>query len=197
MTINEINIDLILTTMSRMQPYIDSLINVLCGEWLIRRDDETNREFSIVLATSLAKCDQFACRSIAKYSSFLISFIEDFEEMARVNRLVNNNVQFQQNDSNINEENLGTTVDMLRRCSICLLYLSAYNENIPFIIKHENRLLYLITSPFVDFKVGQTLTEVLYLCSTSVNKSSSTTTTTPTESFKYSFLDPTIQTNLK
>jgi len=199
MTINEINIDLVLTTMSRMQPYVDSLINVLCGEWLIRRDDEINREFSIVLATSLAKCDQFACRSIAKYSSFLISFIEDFEEIARVNRLVYSNLQFQQlqNDSNINEENLGTTVDMLRRCSNCLLYLSAYNENIPFIIKHENRLLFLITSPFVDFKVCQTLTEVLYSCSTSFNTSTSIKTTTSTESFKYSFLDPTIQTNLK
>ena len=192
MTINEINIDLILTTMSRMQPYIDSLISLLCGEWLIKREDETYREFSIVLAASLAKCDQFACRSIARYSSFLISFIEDFEEMARLNRLVYNSVQSQQYDSNINEENLGTTVDMLRRCSSCLLYLSAYNENIPYIIKHENRLLYLITSPFVDYKVCQTLTEVLYSCSSSVN----TTANATASSFKYSFLDPTIQTKL-
>jgi AT-rich interactive domain-containing protein 1 len=205
MTINEINIDLILTTMNKMQSYVDSFINILCSEWLTKREDETNREFSIVLLTSLAKCDQFAARSIAKYTSILISFIEDFEENARINRLIYNNIQYQQQqqfESNINEENLGTTIDMLRRCSNCLLYLASYAENIPFIIKHENRLLDLITSPFIDFKLCQTLTEVLFSCSAASNQSISSSSTVTlnssnSSSFRYSFLDPTKQTKLK
>jgi AT-rich interactive domain-containing protein 1 len=198
MTINEINIDLILTTMNKMQSYIDSFINILCNEYLTKREDETNREFSIVLLTSLAKCDQFAARSIAKYTSILISFIEDFEENARINRLIYTNLQYQQQqqqqfESNINEENLGTTIDMLRRCSNCLLYLASYTENIPYIIKHENRLLDLITSPFIDFKLCQTLTEVLYLCSSVYFN----TKTNSNNSFKYAFLDPTVKIKLK
>jgi AT-rich interactive domain-containing protein 1 len=194
MTINEINIDLILTTMNKMQSYIDSFISILCNEYLTKREDETNREFSIVLLTSLAKCDQFAARSIAKYTSILISFIEDFEENARINRLIYTNLQYQQQfESNINEENLGTTIDMLRRCSNCLLYLASYTENIPYIIKHENRLLDLITSPFIDFKLCQTLTEVLYLCSSVYFN----TKTNSNNSFKYAFLDPTVKIKLK
>ena len=84
----------------------------------------------------------FCCYSPNSSNSILISFIEDFEENARINRLIYNNIQYQQQqqfESNINEENLGTTIDMLRRCSNCLLYLASYAENIPFIIKHENR----------------------------------------------------------
>lgn len=196
MTINEINIDLILTTMSRMQIYVDMLIQILCSEWLIKRDDQTNREFSIVLVTALAKCDQFAARSIAKYSSFLISFLEDFEEIARLNRLLNSSYLPNQYESNINEDNLGTTIDMLRRCSNCLMYLALYNENKPLIIKYENRLLDLITSPFVDFRVCQTLTEVLHSCSSTSNSTAITPVSDATNTFKYSFLVPAIQTKL-
>jgi hypothetical protein len=230
MSINDINIDLILTTMlsnSNMRIYIDMFINILCNEWLIKKDDQTNREFSIVLLTSLAKCDHYSSRIITKYISSLISYIEDFEEIARLNRLINpnfssfyyqqqqhhNNLQSnqhmlylqQQGESNINEDNLGTTIDMLRRCCNCLLYLSTYNDNINQIIKYENRLLDLITSPFVDFKCSQILTEVLYSCSSSSSSSSislnnnhnNSMDNSFSASFKYSFLDPTFKVKLK
>ena len=77
--------------------------------------------------------------------------------------------------------------------SNCLLYLASYTENIPYIIKHENRLLDLITSPFIDFKLCQTLTEVLYLCSSVYFN----TKTNSNNSFKYAFLDPTVKIKLK
>ena len=231
MSINDINIDLILTTMlsnSNMRIYIDMFINILCTEWLIRKDDQTNREFSIVLLTSLAKCDHYSSRIISKYISSIISYIEDFEEIARLNRLINPNFSsfyyqqhhsqpthqnmlyqqqlLQQGESNINEDNLGTTIDMLRRCCNCLLYLSSYHDNINQITKYENRLLDLITSPFVDFKCSQLLTEVLYSCSSSSSSSLSNNhynqhnnnslDNSFSTSFKYSFLDPTIQVKL-
>lgn len=193
MTVNDINIDLILLTISNVRPHLDMLINVLCSEWLVKRDDETLREFSIVLLTAMAKCDQYAAHRISRYATFFISFIEDFEELCRRNNLLvpnfhqiqlqlqqqsnsNFNSQLQLMDtSNINEENLGTTVDMLRRCSSCLMYLSMYSENIPFIMKHENRILDLITSQFVDFKCAQILSEVLYYCSSFSGGASTTT----------------------
>jgi AT-rich interactive domain-containing protein 1 len=78
MTINDINVDLILSSVSNMQPYLETLINLLCTEWLVRRDDQTLREFSVVLITALAKCDPIASRLIAKHCSFLLAFIEDF-----------------------------------------------------------------------------------------------------------------------
>ena len=184
MTINDDNVDLVLTSIYGMRSYLEIFVNQLCTEWLVRRDDQTLREFSIVLITALAKCDQFASRLIARHTTFLISFLEDFEEQTRriaasnpnlvmppsyyINNIANN--QNNESNSNINEEHLGTTVDMLRRCSNCIMYLSVYNENIPFIMKHENRLLDLTTSQYVDYKVIQTLAEVLFYCSSKMNE---------------------------
>ncbi len=168
MTIHEINVDLILVTISNMRPYLNMLVNVLCSEWLVKKDDETLREFAIVLMTAMAKCDQFAARAISKYVSFLIGFIEEFEEQTRRISLTHSNQNINNDGySNINEENLGTTIDMLRRCANCILYLSLFNENISYIMKYEHRLLDLTTSQYVDYKVVQTLAQVLFYCSSS------------------------------
>lgn len=169
MTINEVNVDLILATMSRMRPYMTALISTLCTEFLARRDDETSREFSIIIMTAIAKCDQFSSRTIARHSSLLLTFIEDFEEHARRNNLINPHMHMPSENmtmSNLSEEHLGTTVEMLRRCARCLSYIAAYEENRPAILRYENRLLDLMTSHFVDFKVVQTLSEILFNCST-------------------------------
>jgi AT-rich interactive domain-containing protein 1 len=64
MTIFDVNIDLIMATLSDNQ--LDNLFNIL-SEWLVRRDEQTLREFSIVLLTSIAKCDQLSTKLIAKY----------------------------------------------------------------------------------------------------------------------------------
>jgi hypothetical protein len=203
MTINESNVDLILTTILNTPKCLRMLVSTLCNEWLLKRDEQTMREFAIVILTALAKCDQFAARYIAKHASLLICFLEDFEEIARRYTLINPNNQYlllsasknisahQQHQlnssnhsihnsalgemmtlSNLNEENLGTTIDMLRRCANCIMYLSVYNENMPLIMKHESRLLDLITSQFVDYKVGQTLAEVLFYCTSVMSTNS-------------------------
>ncbi|CAF0743145.1 unnamed protein product [Brachionus calyciflorus] len=187
LSINDINIDLICANMIKMRPFLDSFVHVLCNEYLTKRDEQTLREFSIVLLSALAKSGQFTSRSIAKYTSSFLSFIEDFEEIARRFQLLNPNhlhyhpnfIQSSHNQnqnnpnlrllnediSNINEENLGTTIDMLRRCANTIACLSVYSENGPFILKYENRILDLVTSQFVDFKVAQILSEVLFNCS--------------------------------
>lgn len=170
MTINDVNVDLILATMSSMRPYVTMLISTLCTEFLARREDETTREFSIIIMTAIAKCDQFSSRTIARHTSLLLTFIEDFEEHARRNNLINPHMHVPSDSnmtvSNLSEEHLGTTVEMLRRCARCLGYIAAYEENRPAILKYENRLLDLMTSHFVDFKVVQTLSEILFNCST-------------------------------
>jgi hypothetical protein len=168
MTIHEINVDLILVTISNMRPYLNMLVNILCSEWLVKRDDETLREFAIVLMTAMAKCDQFAARAISKYVSFLIGFIEEFEEQTRRITLTHPNLNTNnEGHSNINEEHLGTTIEMLRRCANCIMYVSLFNENISYIMKYEHRLLDLTTSQYVDYKVVQTLAQVLFYCSSS------------------------------
>lgn len=169
MTINDVNIDLILATMTSMRPYMTALISTLCTEFLARREDETTREFSIIIMTAIAKCDQFSSRTIARHTSLLLTFIEDFEEHARRNNLINPHMHMPSENmtvSNLSEEHLGTTVEMLRRCARCLSYIAAYEENRPAILKYENRLLDLMTSHFVDYKVVQTLSEILFNCST-------------------------------
>jgi AT-rich interactive domain-containing protein 1 len=170
MTINESNVDLVLATIARMPSFLHTLVNVLCAEWLVRRDDETLREFAIVLVTAMAKCDQFAARAIAKYVSFLIGYIEEFEEQTR--RLSSSSSSSSSsshvNNSNSSlEDSLGTTIDMLRRCANCIMYLAHFNENISQIVKFEHRLLDLTTSQYVDHKVVQTLAQVLFYCSSS------------------------------
>jgi len=182
MTITETNIDFFLVTLCSLRPYLEAFLHLLGAEWLTRRDDQTLREFAIVLLAAIAKGDQIAARLIAKYCSFLIAFIEDFEEHTRRNpsMIMNNNFNpnhisnnnsnnsnsnYPDSYSNLMEDNLGTTVDTLRRCSNCILYISMDSENIALIMKHESRLLDLITSQFVDYKVSQTLAEVLFYCS--------------------------------
>ena len=188
LSINDINIDLICASLNRTRYFMQNFVHVICREYLCKREEQTQREFSVVVLCALAKSDQFVSRVIAKYTTCFLSFIEDFEEVARRCQLLNpNHLHYHPNFiqssnqtgapnghnprvlnehiSNINEENLGTTIDMIRRCSNTLAYLSMYSENVPFILKYENRILDLVTSQFVDFKVAQILSEVLYNCS--------------------------------
>jgi hypothetical protein len=133
---------------------LDSLVHILCTEWLPKRDEQTLRELALVLLTSMAKCDQFAARSIARHTNSLLCFLEDFEEHAR-----------RHHPPDFSEDALGTTVEMLRRTAKCLLYVAQFKENARVVVKYEQRLLELITSQFVDAKVSQLLAEVLFHCS--------------------------------
>jgi len=158
MTITEINIDFVLATANQRQ--LESFFESL-SDWLSKRDDETLKEFSIVLLTSIAKCDQFASKLIVKYCSLLIRFLEDFEEQSKQLH----HSQYAALHHMTNEEVLGTSVDMLRRCANCLLSLALVPENVDKILKYEDRLLELIMSQFIDCNVTQKLAEVLYYCS--------------------------------
>jgi AT-rich interactive domain-containing protein 1 len=170
MTVNDINVDLLLACATNDE--LDALFAVL-GDWLVRRDEETLREFAIVLLTSVAKCDQLAARLISKYSSLLIAYLEDFEEQARILFLSSHHHhhhshhhhQQQHPQQFLSDDNLGTTADMLRRCANCLLSIAAIPDNLQVLLKHEHRMLDLITSQYVDSIVGQKLAEVLYCCS--------------------------------
>ena len=168
MTIFDVNIDLVLATVSNFE--LDSFFNVL-SELLIRRDEQTLREFSIVLLTSIAKCDQLSTKLITKYFSLLITFLEDFEEQARVLYSHHHHHQHHHYSSSnhentsLNEDNLGTTVDMLLRCASCLVHLALVPDNVPTINKYQERLLDLSTSQYIDFHVSKKVAEVLYHCS--------------------------------
>lgn len=158
MTITEINIDFVLATANQRQ--LESFFESL-SDWLAKRDDETLKEFSIVLLTSIAKCDAFASKLIVKYCSLLIRFLEDFEEQSKQLH----HTQYAAMHHMSNEEMLGTSVDMLRRCANCLLSLALVPDNVDKILKYEDRILDLITSQFIDYNVTQKLAEVLYYCS--------------------------------
>jgi AT-rich interactive domain-containing protein 1 len=174
LTINDINIDLLLACATSHE--LELLFNTL-SEWVVKRDEETLREFSIVLLASIAKCDNLAAKLIAKYCSFLISYLEDYEEQTR-------NLYLQQQHHNphhqihlhsiFNDENLGTTVDMLRRCANCLVSIASQTDNLSIIMKYEGRLLDLITSHYVEPVVGQKLAEILYHCNTNNNNGDKT-----------------------
>jgi hypothetical protein len=165
MTIFDVNIDLIIATVNNNQ--LDNLFNVL-SEWLVRRDEQTLREFSIVLLTSIAKCDQLSAKLITKYFSLFVTFLEDFEEQTKI--LISQSHYHQQsssfNENNcFNEDNLGTTIDMLIRCANCLVYLALVPDNLPTISKYQERLLDLSTSTYIDYHVTKKIAEVLYHCS--------------------------------
>lgn len=66
--------------------------------------------------------------------------------------------------SNLNEESLSTTVEMLRRCAQCLLALAVHGDStcITQLKRHENRLLELATSNFTDYRVSHILAECLF-----------------------------------
>ena len=174
MTIFDVNIDLMMATISPVG--LDNLFSIL-SEWLIRRDEQTLREFSIVLLTSIAKCDQLSTKLIAKYFSLIVTFLEDFEEQARIllsqHHHHHHNPYYYYNsfDNGIfNEDNLGTTNDMLLRCANCLVYLSLVADNISIISKYQERLLDLSTSQCIDYHVSKRIAEVLYNINNNNNK---------------------------
>jgi AT-rich interactive domain-containing protein 1 len=164
MTINDTNVDLVLSTIRSLRPYLDELVSC-CSTFLAKRDDQTMREFSIVLLTAIAKSDQLAARVIGKHVNCFITFIEDYEEQARRIKMTSDPSLRDANCPLITEENLGTTIDMLKRAANCIKYIAIDIDNLQYISRHEQRLLNLITSQFIDKKVGQILSEVLYYCS--------------------------------
>lgn len=142
LSIIEGNVDLILAT----PPWhrLDQLFEVLTN-MLSLNEDQTVREFSLVLLSNLAAADSGIARRVALTSgaiSRLVSFIE---------RSIND-----QNESNM------TTQDMLRRAASTLKYLSQLVDNHQLFSQHQQRLLNLVMSGKLDQEVAPIIADVIF-----------------------------------
>jgi len=142
LSIIEGNVDLILAT----PPWhrLDQLFEVLTN-MLSMNEDQTVREFSLVLLSNLTAADSGIARRVALTSgaiSRLVSFIE---------RSIND-----QNENNM------TTQDMLRRAASTLKFLSQLVDNHQLFSQHQQRLLNLVMSGKLDQEVAPIIADVIF-----------------------------------
>lgn len=141
LSIIEGNVDLILAT----PPWLR--IEKLFGELtrlLNINEDQTIREFSLVLLSNLTAADSGIARKVAMTGSAiprLLSFLET---------------------SLADPETYATTQDMLRRAAITLKCLSQLVDNHPFFVQHQQRLLNLVMSPKLDQEVVPIIADVIF-----------------------------------
>jgi AT-rich interactive domain-containing protein 1 len=153
----ETNIDLMLST----PPFsrLEKLIKILAKK-LYRFEDQVLREFSINMLFYLSAADTGISRIIALSEttiSLLLSFIEQAEQNAMVIA--------QQHGVNALRDNpdcMGTSLDMLRRAANTLAHLSQHPDNIPLLVRQEQRLLSLVMSQILDQGVASILSQVLF-----------------------------------
>lgn len=160
LSIYEFNVDLILATppWSRIEKFLN---NLTCS--LVRNEDQTTREFSIVLISNFANADPSVVRVLAlsSYSvSLLLGFIEQAEHSA-LNTANTHGIQYLRE----NFDSIGTTPDMVRRAAAILRTLARYNENHSLFIQHEQRLLSLSMSQILDNSISSIIADILYECS--------------------------------
>lgn len=167
LSIYEFNVDLILATppWSRIEKFLN---NLTCS--LVRNDDQTTREFSIVLISNFANADPSVVRVLA-LSSYSVSLLLGFIEQAENNALNTANahgIQYLRE----NFDSIGTTPDMVRRAAAILRTLARYNENHSLFIQHEQRLLSLSMSQILDNSISSIIADILYECSFEPSSSS-------------------------
>lgn len=160
LSIFEFNVDLILATppWSRMQKFFSNL-----SRSLGRHEDQTIREFAIVLLSNFSSVETATARAIALIHNtipLLISFIEVAEQCAM--RVVASHGIHMLRE---NPELMGTTLDMIRRTAIILRNLARVSENRSLFIQHEQRLLALVMSQMLDQGVSSIIADILYECS--------------------------------
>lgn len=160
LSIYESNVDLILATppWTRIEKFLKNLTRSL-----VRNEDQTIREFSIVLISNFATADPSVVRVIALsgYSvSLLLGFIEQAEQSAL--GIANaHGIQYLRE----NFDAIGTTPDMVRRAATILRTLARYSENRSLFIQHEQRLLSLSMSQILDTSISSIIADILYECS--------------------------------
>ncbi|RWS09496.1 trithorax group protein osa-like protein [Dinothrombium tinctorium] len=164
----ESNVDLILAT----PPWhrLDRLYKML-AKMLSRNEDQTLREFALVLLVNFAAADTSIARSIAMTGNAipqLISFVEQSEQSALS---VANSQGI--NALRENPELMGTTLDMVRRAAACLRCLSRIPDNRPLFLNYQQRLLTLVMSQILDQGVASIIADVIYECSLYENDLSS------------------------
>lgn len=141
LSIIEGNVDLILATppWSRTEKLFGELTRLLNIN-----EDQTIREFSLVLLSNLTSADSGIARKVALTGSAiprLLSFLET---------------------SVADPETYATTQDMLRRAASTLKSLSQLVDNHPLFVQHQQRLLYLVMSQRLDQEVVPIIADVIF-----------------------------------
>lgn len=141
LSIIEGNVDLILATPPWSR--IEKLFEVL-ARLLNINEDQTIREFSLVLLSNLTSADSGIARKVALTGAAiprLISFLET---------------------SLADPETFATTQDMLRRAAVTLKCLSQLVDNHPLFAQHQQRLLNLVMSQKLDQEVVPIIADVIF-----------------------------------
>lgn len=141
LSIIEGNVDLILATPPWTR--IEKLFEVLAS-LLNANEDQTIREFSLVLLSNLTAADSGIARKVALTGSAipkLLSFLET---------------------SLTDPETFATTLDMLRRAASTLKCLSQLVDNHQLFSQHQQRLLNLVMSPKLDQEVVPIIADVIF-----------------------------------
>lgn len=164
--VTETNVDLLLATppFSRMVSLLSTLVKLLAD-----RGEQVMREFAIVLLSSLVQGESGVPRIIALQQpsiSLLLDFIESAEMQAM--QIVNSHGVMMLQD---NPEMMGTSLDMLRRAATILEQMAHVPENRSLLLPHQQRLLHLVMSQFLDQHVARILSEVLFYCSKAESES--------------------------
>ena len=160
LSILDSNVDLMLATPPWSR--IDKLYNNLARS-LSRHEDQTVREFCVVLLSNFSAADSSSARSIALTGCaipLLISFVEQAEQSA----LQVANAQGI-NALRENPELMGTTLDMVRRSASTLRCISRVPDNRQLFLQFQQRLLALVMSQILDQGVAGIIADVIYECS--------------------------------
>lgn len=160
LSILDSNVNLLLATPP--WPRIDKMYKTLARS-LSRHEDQTVREFAVVLLSNLSAADSSASRAIALTGcaiAQLISFVEQAEQSALQ---VANSQGI--NALRENPELMGTTLDMVRRSASTLRCLSRVPDNRPLFLQYQQRLLALVMSQILDQGVAGIIADVIYECS--------------------------------
>lgn len=141
LSIIEGNVDLLLATPPWSR--IEQLFEVL-ARLLSTNEDQTIREFSLVLLSNLTAADSGIARKVALTGTAiprLISFLEM---------------------SQADPETYSTTQDMLRRAALTLKCLSQLVDNHPLFAQYQPRLLNLVMSQKLDMEVVPIIADVIF-----------------------------------
>lgn len=162
LSILEGNVDLMLSTPphNRDTTIFESLVNHL------RRDEEqTLREFALVLLYNFASADPNIARSIA-LSTDAIQQLVLFIELAEQNSL---NQQMNGAPGALAKgnaaEQTGTTSNMVTRAAMCLRCLARVAENRTLFFTYQQRILQLVMSNVLEPKITNVIADVIYECS--------------------------------
>lgn len=141
LSIIEGNVDLILATppWTRIEKLFEVLANLLNAN-----EDQTIREFSLVLLSNLTAADSGIARKVALTGVAiprLVSFLES---------------------SLTDPENFSTTQDMLRRAAVTLKCLSQLVDNHALFSQYQQRLLTLVMSQKLDQEVVPIIADVIF-----------------------------------